>query len=199
MSSKKSLAARLLTRAFRTRPAAPIRKPVGPVGGRIEVLEDRITPVAGDLDAAFGTGGVVTTSYSPLFTSGRGAALQPDGKVVVVGYANGPNIFESALTRYNADGSLDGTFGSGGKIVANLGGSDGLTAVAVQPDGKIVVAGSSNNGGNASYNFTVARYTSAGVLDTTFGTAATGIVVVAFGNSTSATALAIQPDGKIVA
>jgi hypothetical protein len=71
MSSNKSLAARLLTRALRTRPAPPIRKPVGPVGGRIEELEDRVTPAftPGDVFAASGT------SPSPVYNVTAGGNL----------------------------------------------------------------------------------------------------------------------------
>jgi len=80
-------------------------------------------------------------------------AIQPDGKIVVAGASN--SAF--ALVRYNTDGSLDSTFGSGGKVLTPIGGgNEGATAVAIQPDGKIVAAGYSNNGTNVV--FALVRY-----------------------------------------
>jgi uncharacterized delta-60 repeat protein len=109
-----------------------------------------------------------------------------------------------ALVRYNDDGSLDTTFGNGGMVVttfaADLSGGQALAA-AVQPDGGIVVAGTApgiDANGDPNWNeFTVARYTADGTLDTTFGNA--GSVQLSFGGADSADAVSIQPDGKILA
>ena len=137
----------------------------------------------GTLDIAFGNGGKVTTTFRGS-DSASALALQPDGKIVVAGSTGG--IFAFALARYLPDGSLDATFGSGGKVTTNF----GLAfALAIQPDGKIVVAGGTDN-------FLLARYNPDGSLDPTFG--AGGKVITDFGGDDSAFALAFQADGKIV-
>ena len=107
----------------------------------------------GSLDTSFGSGGKVTTSNGAV----GGAALQSDGKIVVVGAIfNGSNN-DFALARYNSNGSLDTSFGSGGKVTTPIGGSNDVgRATAIQRDGRIVVAGYSNNGTNN--DFALARY-----------------------------------------
>ena len=138
----------------------------------------------GSLDTGFGVGGKVTTDMGSGFRSeeAQAVAIQPDGRIVVVGYAaidtappapRPPATF--ALARYNTDGSLDTSFGSGGKVSGNV---NGLAyAVRVQADGKIVVAGDvpfpSTNGIDFS-DFTVARFNANGSLDLAFGTSGTG-------------------------
>jgi uncharacterized delta-60 repeat protein len=143
----------------------------------------------GDLDPSFGTGGTVTTAFGTSGTSAYAIALQGDGKIVAAGGTGLQDAF--ALARYNPDGSLDKTFGTGGLVMTGINELAGVNAVAVQEDGKIVVAGSS---GGVQGFFTLARYNPDGRLDKTFG--AGGPV---FGTSGSANALALQGDGKIVA
>ena len=101
-----------------------------------------------------------------------------------------------ALARYNADGSLDTTFGNSGKVnTAILSGNDRAQSVVVQSDGKIVAAGSSRSGGT---DFSLARYTTAGVLDTSFDT--DGKVTTRYGAYTdTAQAVTVHSDGRIVA
>src|SRR5438876_8573978 len=100
----------------------------------------------GDLDATFGTGGTVTTAFGTSSAWARGVALQ-GGKIVAVGYANNDTQGVFALARYNPDGSLDATFGAGGTVTTAIGTiSDFANAVAVQGDGKIVAAGSTDTG-----------------------------------------------------
>src|SRR5438034_2314987 len=115
-------------------------------------------------------------------------ALQSDGKVVAAGErracvggehdgercqldtdcpANGVCVADFALARYNADGSVDLTFGSGGRVVTDFGGDDTAYALAVQPDGKIVVAGVSTGG--ATLDFALAPHDRDGPLDAAFG------------------------------
>jgi uncharacterized delta-60 repeat protein len=158
----------------------------------------------GNLDAAFGQGGRVTTDFLGGSDAARGVVVQPDGKIVVVGSAAAPgspaaNSF--ALARYNPDGSPDTTFGTGGKVTTALGANGTANGVVLQPDGKIVVVGSSYTAGAGS--FAVARYNPNGTLDPVFGTA--GKVLTAFpassllgGGGGAATAAALQADGKIV-
>jgi uncharacterized delta-60 repeat protein len=146
---------------------------------------------SGDLDPSFGSGGKVTTDFGSPVDEGNGVVIQPDGKVVVAGLKGGTE-WDFALARYNTDGSLDTTFGSGGKVITNLGDYvDQAFDVALQSDGKIVAAGWSGN------DVAVARYNSDGSLDTGFG--AGGKATADFGGYPDyALGVAVQPDGKIV-
>jgi uncharacterized delta-60 repeat protein len=147
----------------------------------------------GSLDASFGAGGKVTTVVG-FFDSANAVALQPDGKIVAAG-GSSPGGFccQIALARYNPDGSLDPSFDGDGKLTISLEGATTVDAVAVQPDGKIVVAGSFVFGNV----FVVARFNSDGSPDTSFGS--NGEVFTTFdGFGNRATSLAIQADGKIV-
>src|SRR5829696_6302906 len=101
----------------------------------------------------------------------------------------------SSVARLNADGTLDSSFGTAGKVVTDLGTASTPNAVAIEGDGKIVVAGSI--AGPSGLAFLVARYSDSGALDTTFGSG--GVVVTELGRPAAARALAIQADGKIVA
>jgi len=114
-------------------------------------------------------------------------AIQPDGRIVAAGGEN-----QSYLARYNSDGSLDLTFGVGGKVTGAPP-SGWFTAVAIQADGRIVAAGR----GDTSDDFVVSRYNTDGSPDVTFGTG--GTVVTDFGGVDHLWGLAIQADGKIVA
>jgi uncharacterized delta-60 repeat protein len=164
----------------------------------LEPLEDRCLLSAGALDPAFGAGGVVLTATG-VHTYGRGVAVQTDGKIVVAGTAvqTGDNYY-FALARYNADGSLDTSFGSGGKATTDFSpNADGGTCLALQNDGKIVVAGYTEPNINHYEDVALARYNADGSLDTSFGTA--GKVINSFGlQDDRATGVAIQTDGKIV-
>ena len=155
----------------------------------------------GPYDAAFGNGGVVTTPVSlTLKDEARSVAVQADGKLVAVGYVDsGGENYDFAVVRYNIDGSLDTTFGGDGIVVTPIStGKDEARAVAIQADGKIVVAGAAANGTSGT-DFVVARYNATdGSLDGTFNTV--GYVATDFGgnNHDEAFAMAIQSDGKIV-
>ena len=146
----------------------------------------------GSLDASFGSAGKVITSFGGI-DQASAVTLQPDGKIVVAGQTDTGISIDFALARYMPDGSLDGAFGSGGRVTTNFTGSsdDVGSAVALQSDGKIVVGGASNG------NFALARYTPGGTLDTAFGTA--GTVTTNLGGEDALHALALQPDGAIVA
>ena len=161
----------------------------------------------GTLDTSFGTGGRITTDIGgSTYDVGRGVVLQSDDKIVVVGeIADSPLVF--ALVRYNADGSLDTSFGGGdGKVTTdfpNASGPDGAQSVVLQDDGKIIAAGYANDPGiSFTSRFGLARYNPDGSLDTSFD--GDGMVITSFGggggSSASAVyALAVLPDGKIVA
>jgi uncharacterized delta-60 repeat protein len=155
----------------------------------------------GALDPSFGTGGKVSTDFGRNFELALDMARQPDGKIVAAGISGTidvPASFDFALARYNTDGSLDPSFGTGGKVLTDLGRDDEINSVTVQPDGKIVVAGFSGTARNGDRgDFAIARYTARGALDPSFGTG--GRVTTDFaGGSDSGEAVALQPDGKII-
>jgi uncharacterized delta-60 repeat protein len=154
----------------------------------------------GTLDSGFDGDGKLLTDFGG-FELARAIAIQADGKIAAAGWTQGnPTFFyDFALARYNPDGSLDTSFDSDGKVIANPGGADDLAyAVAVQAGGKIVAAGASGDNEEASSTFALARFDPDGSLDPTFGSA--GAVFTGFpGPSSAAHAVAIQPDGKIVA
>ena len=171
----------------------------------VELLENRMclsgTFVGSDgsLDTSFGGTGMVTTTF-PLGSNStaQSVAVQSDGKIVVAGYTwnTSETCFNFGLARYTKDGTLDTSFGSSGEVTNNFGFPYALaTSVALQADGKIVVAGMVGNG--YSYDFAVARYDTDGTLDTTFG--GTGEVTTDFGSWTAgAGGVAVEADGKIV-
>ena len=141
----------------------------------------------GSLDASFGSAGKVTTDLFGNNDEAYSVALQADGKIVAAGLAIG-SPSSSALVRYNGDGSLDVTFGSGGKVTTNV----PAQAIALQADGRVVTA-------SGTGDFELARYNSDGSLDISFGSGGK-VATVFFGHSPDhANAIAIQPDGKIVA
>ncbi len=140
----------------------------------------------GQLDSTFGTGGM-----APLQTFGPDAiALQADGKILV---ASG-----SLLARYNTNGSVDKTFGISGQVASVASAS----ALAVQSDGKILVAGTDTSKVSESGNstgFGLVRFNSDGSIDTTFGTHGGAITGFPRETVTNAFAVALQPNGDIVA
>jgi uncharacterized delta-60 repeat protein len=151
----------------------------------------------GTLDQSFGTGGKVTTMFSGQ-EGGQAIAIANNGKIVVAG-ATSSNRFDFALARYNPDGSLDPTFGAGGKVTTDFaGGTDSARAISLQPDNKIIAAGwrQLTNDSNTR-DFALARYNADGSLDTSFGSA--GKIATDFaGLGDFGTALVSQTDGKLV-
>ena len=158
---------------------------------------------AGSLDPTFGLSGKATTSIGTNLNSGaRAVALQADGKIVAAGYSmigSDPNTRNEdfAIARYNPDGSLDTTLGGTGTVTTDITGfTDVAWAVAIQSDGKIVVAGQADVDPNVAQRaFAVVRYNTNGSLDTSFG-GGDGIVIT--GTYHRASSVAIQSDGKIV-
>jgi uncharacterized delta-60 repeat protein len=158
---------------------------------------------AGQLDPTFGHGGKLMVDFNLSTDLARAVALQPDGKIVVVGTTYINNDFSEedfAVSRHLPDGTFDPSFGGGdGKVTTNF---PGLAAVAssvvVQPDGKILVAGGAFPNFTFLGDIAVVRYNPDGSLDTGFGNG--GIVLTSFpGQGSYAFALALQPDGMIVA
>jgi uncharacterized delta-60 repeat protein len=152
----------------------------------------------GSLDTSFGTGGNTGTAIRAY-----ALALQPNGKILVGGYL--PVSYQNtdfAVARYNSDGTLDTSFGSGGKVTTEfLGGHDYIHALALQPDGKIVAAGQLDCCSSKWY-FALARYNGNGTIDTSFGNNGRAWTDLSPGFGFPyhrSNAVAIQPDGKILA
>lgn len=152
----------------------------------------------GSLDASFGSAGRVVSDFGGGVDAARGIAIQPDGRIVAAGASLVGMNGDFALVRYSADGSLDASFGVGGKVTTDFFGlSDGASAVRLLPDGRIIAAGSASTS-TPNTNFALARYDSDGSLDPTFG-AGGKVITDFFGFSDNATALVVQPDGRVVA
>jgi uncharacterized delta-60 repeat protein len=147
----------------------------------------------GDLDPTFGSGGKEIIQVQPdVRDFAKAVAVQPDGKIII-GAELGDfslNTNSAVLIRLNSDGSLDPSFGTGGKIINS--GQRHVPALAIQPDGKIVTAGATSVQG-INLDFAVVRYNADGSLDQTFGNG--GYAINGLG---TANALILQPDGKIV-
>jgi uncharacterized delta-60 repeat protein len=154
----------------------------------------------GTLDATFGNGGLVSTDFFGQEDDAFSVLIQPDGKIVAVGSANNPaNYYDFAAARYLSDGPLDTTFGVAGKVNTDFGSRnfDRAQSAALQPDGRIVAAGFAISRNGSAQNFAVARYTSNGVLDTTFSR--DGKMQIDFGSCCqSAYKVLLQSDGKII-
>src|SRR5262245_56599935 len=129
--------------------------------------------IDGDLDQTFGSGGKVMTDFNNSTDIANAVALQPDGKLVVAGFTYINNDFSDedfAITRYKPNGSLDTGFGVNGKVTTDFPGRAAvISAIVVQPDGKIVVAGGAYPLFTFAGDFKVARYNPNGSLDTSFG------------------------------
>lgn len=171
------------------------------------------TPASGSLDLSFDTDGMVTTDLGYVHDVANATAIQSDGKIVAAGYKNiyvpysqsyvaGAKDF--ALARYNPNGTLDASFGAGGKVFTDLGSpEDYIQDIAIQPDGKIVVAGATAimycSTATDCYplsRIAVARYNTNGSLDISFGNK--GIVITSIGDISRANAISLQTDGRIV-
>jgi uncharacterized delta-60 repeat protein len=161
-------------------------------GGLMKFALARFLP-GGSLDTGFGTGGLLNTTFGSLESWINAMALQADGKIICAGAVSAGSNWGIALARYHSDGTLDTTFGTGGLVTTAIGGSSAANAVAVRPDGKILVAGWGYGGAG---QFVLLRYNQDGSLDTSFGSG--GIVLTAVGSAASASSMVIQPDGKIV-
>ncbi|MES2835964.1 MAG: T9SS type A sorting domain-containing protein [Bacteroidota bacterium] len=150
---------------------------------------------AGRLDGSFSTDGVHTTDFYNSNEIGNSIAVQSDGKIIVAGYSfNGSNN-DFALARYNKNGTLDITFSGDGKVTTDFSNNDDFgNSVAMQADGKIVVAGYSTG---TTSDFALSRYNTDGTLDNTFSI--DGKLTTDFSNTDDkAYSIAIQADSKIV-
>jgi uncharacterized delta-60 repeat protein len=158
----------------------------------------QVSAGAADLDPSFDNDGMVVTN-NDQFDEINDLVIQPDGKIVVAGETAPFDPLQShsqiIVARYNADGSLDPTFGNNGIVTTAVGDQAIANAATLQPDGKIVVVGSGGNMNQTS--FVVVRYNPNGSLDGAFGNG--GIVTTSVTTFARLHDVAIQPDGKIVA
>ena len=153
---------------------------------------------SGALDPSFGPGGKVTTDFDGASDEARALVVQADGTILAAGGAGIANNLDFALARYLPDGTLDPSFGTGGKVTTDFGHNDEADALIVQADGALVVAGTTGIGLSSDHNFALARYLPDGTLDPSFGTG--GKVTTDFdGHDDWAEALAVQADGTLVA
>jgi uncharacterized delta-60 repeat protein len=148
----------------------------------------------GSLDTNYNGTGITVQDVGDMPSYSRCVGIQADGKIVVAGDVYGPNNDECGIARLNPDGSLDPTFGSSGKFTFSAG-TEGCAAnaLAIQADGRIVLAGSAYG---SFESFFVARLATNGLLDASFGT--NGVVITSFSTNAYAVAVALQSDGKIV-
>jgi uncharacterized delta-60 repeat protein len=144
---------------------------------------------SGDLDLSFGDDGIVTIDFGGSYDKALDVTIQPDGRIIAVG----SGMSKYAAARLNPDGSLDHSFGDNGKVVLDE--EEGISRVVLQPDGKILILGSS--GYLQSERFRVARLEANGALDITFGV--NGVTITTFVYTDRGSGLVLQPDGMIVA
>ncbi len=189
-------------------PAAGAQGALDEVGGRGGVTLAGKAPRQGILDDGFGQGGLVSTTFPsnvpPTLRQDAevaAVALQPDGKIVAGG--SGSGLID--LARYNADGTLDAGFGLGGLVSPAAPGApeptfSQLNALLVQPDGRILTAGSVRGGsrGLRTVDFSLSRFNPDGSPDLGFGNVGS-VRMDLSGADDSAAALLLQPDGRIVA
>ncbi len=176
--------------------------------GKLMVLGDATDDFAlvrfnanGFIDTSFGTQGYTVYSwtlggYHPFI---RSLAIQPDGKLLLGGSIYNSVNSDMLVVRYGADGVIDNSFHGDGKQTTHIGGSESVRDLTVQPDGKIVVAGDVYYGSSLPTKFALARYTSSGDLDGTFGVRGTQITSFSGYDGASAAAVALHADGDITA
>lgn len=149
----------------------------------------------GTPDAGFGTGGIYQSAPAFENYDAYAVALQPDGKVIVAGYSGFFGAYAAFVLRLNTDGTPDNSFDGDGIATASMGaGATEAYAVAVQPDGMIVVGGRANPG--AFYDAFLMRFTDTGTLDNGFD--GDGKLQITWGANDAGNELLLQPDGKII-
>jgi uncharacterized delta-60 repeat protein len=152
----------------------------------------------GTLDTSFDSDGIVITSFNSFDATVQFLLIQPDKKILAGGTISKGGLNQFGLARYNSDGSLDESFGNLGKVISNYPELMLLSTMALQSDGKIVVAGNLFNSSFTISHFVLVRYDTNGLLDTTFGI--DGRVITNLTDKLDKiTSIIIQSDGKILA
>jgi uncharacterized delta-60 repeat protein len=172
--------------------------------GKLVVLSDSQSLTRynadGSPDLGFGTGGIAKAWFTTDADTARGIALQPDGRIVVVGLARVGSTFDFGAARFNADGSLDTTFGTAGRTAVDVDGPfDEARVPLIRGDGKILVVGNggATAGAGADSNFAVVRLEATGAVDTSFGSGGKVSINIA-GRADLASSALLQSDGRIV-
>jgi len=148
------------------------------------------------LDQTFGAAGKAFGYSGSGNAYARNIIVQPDNKIIQVGYTWVPYTYHFTIVRYNSNGSIDASFGQNGKTTTAIGVDDHVSYAEIQSDGKIVVVGYTANA-NYRFDIVVVRYNNDGSLDNGFGVG--GKVIRSLGpNNNYAFGGVIQPDGKIV-
>jgi len=151
----------------------------------------------GYLDHSFGNQGIVTAALGDIASSANCLALQNNGKILLGGQVAVGSKWVFGLIRLNTSGSIDSSFGSGGSVLTDFGGGDSVaTGIAIQPDRKILVAGTTFNGVNS--DFAVARYDLNGNLDTTFGDGGLVNTIVGYDFDSNANCMKLDTAGRIL-
>lgn len=151
----------------------------------------------GTLDNTFNGTGKLVFDFEYTVNHPYAVALQEDGKILVAGYTGTSATNDFAVARLHPDGSFDTTFDNDGKVSINVQGDDRARAIAVQPDGKIVVGGLSYPVGVNNCGFAAVRLLNDGSLDNSFSGDGRAVAKIGFGND-SVFDLAVQPDGKVI-
>jgi uncharacterized delta-60 repeat protein len=154
----------------------------------------RYNLVDGSLDTSFNGSGIVNTLINAE-AKATSVMVQSDGKILVAGSSDNGSAYEFALARYNSNGSLDNSFSGDGITTTAVSLTASANSIALQNDGKIVLAGTSNNG--TRQEFAVARYDSAGNLDASFS--GDGVLTTAIGSDANAYSVVMQGDKILVA
>lgn len=153
----------------------------------------------GEFDSTFNNTGIVVTDFNSSSANClTDMALQPDGKIIQTGYSVIDFIPRFSIVRYNSNGSIDQNFGENGKVITSIGQKSYARNIAIQKDGKIIVAGESMFD---TYDYTMVRFNENGSLDTYFGVEGvikTNMVESPKISQDYAKSLIIQPDGKII-
>jgi uncharacterized delta-60 repeat protein len=165
---------------------------VSAFGYQIAIARSAATGAA---DQSFGSGGVAKRTVGGSFDRAQAVAFQPDGKLLVGGWAYTGG--GAAMARLNHDGSIDTSFGKNGMVV-NSTSLMYITSIAVQPTGNILVSGLSGYGSGASRQFVVERFDASGNLDMTFGSMGVAGGAVVAGKDAITLGMTIAPDGTIV-
>lgn len=168
------------------------------VDGREVLTVARYVAKTGQLDPSFGDGGIVVTPVGAGWSSAHGVAIQPNGTIVTVGYAQATPDMRFAIVRYDRFGVLDPTFGEGGVVTTSFApGSDIANAVHIINDDAILVVGTSQRtGGNADVVLT--RYKGSGALDGAFGENGTKRIERSGTFNEYGNAIAVTSEGSIV-
>lgn len=152
--------------------------------------------IDGKIDNTFGNNGIEVTNLGGSTDIGASLVILPDNKIIVGGYSGNYPKYYFALARFNSYGKLDSSFGENGKTITSIGTiSDAGRSIALQSDGKIIVAGYSNSSSNSI--FALIRYNDDGSLDSSFDSDGKVTTTIGIANSIIRT-IAIQSDEKII-